>query len=248
MNLRTIERDLILRLQGFAERNDEGRWQLVRRRAAPSRPATCTATPDWPYIEQLFPDPSLRFLLEQLQTPRPSAPCRCSPHPRKTYAPKAPRHPRLLPSCNTPSRSATSAALVQSQTLPRPALPADPQKRRVVPGHVEGERLKNFSVALMADLQVDEASRLPPDPAHQDYINAKDDVWFTQQTTEVLLRVAPEVAHYFSRRALLPQQKTAPRRRRLAAGDYAHQPHQPTAACGALLAAACAHCSAAGLA
>ena len=30
---------------------------------------------------------------------------------------------------------------------------------------------------------------------------------FTQGTTEVLLRVAPEVAHYFARRALLPQQQ-----------------------------------------
>ena len=32
-------------------------------------------------------------------------------------------------------------------------------------------------------------------------------MWFTQGTTEVLLRVAPEVAHYFARRALLPQQQ-----------------------------------------
>lgn len=71
----------------------------------------------------------------------------------------------------------------------------------------EGERLKNFSVALVEGLEVDETLRFAPKRAHQDYINAKDDVWFTESTTEVLLRVAPEVAHYFSRRPLLPRQQ-----------------------------------------
>ena len=67
--------------------------------------------------------------------------------------------------------------------------------------------LKNFSVALIQALRVDEARRFNPKPEHHDYINSKSDVWFTRQTTEVLLRVAPEVAHYFSRRPLLPQQQ-----------------------------------------
>ena len=65
-------------------------------------------------------------------------------------------------------------------------------------------------MALLEDLQVDTAHTFTPQRAHLDYIQAKDDVWFTEQTTEVLLRVAPEVAHYFSRRALLPQQQQRP--------------------------------------
>ncbi|MCL2524052.1 MAG: WYL domain-containing protein [Betaproteobacteria bacterium] len=71
----------------------------------------------------------------------------------------------------------------------------------------ENGRLKNFSIALIDRLQVDEASRFTPNPAHADYIDAKDDIWFTAETTEVLLRVAPEVAHYFNRRPLLPRQQ-----------------------------------------
>ena len=57
------------------------------------------------------------------------------------------------------------------------------------------------------DLQVDETRHFKPKAAHQDYINAKDDVWFTEDTTEVLLRVAPAMAHYFTRRPLLPRQQ-----------------------------------------
>ena len=62
-------------------------------------------------------------------------------------------------------------------------------------------------MALVEALQVDETSRFVPKPEHLDYINTKDDVWFTESTTDVLLRVAPEAAHYFARRQLLPQQQ-----------------------------------------
>jgi hypothetical protein len=38
---------------------------------------------------------------------------------------------------------------------------------------MEGGLLKNFSVALITELAVDEASRFTPDPAHQNYINRR---------------------------------------------------------------------------
>ena len=66
---------------------------------------------------------------------------------------------------------------------------------------------KNFSVALIKDLQVDEVRRFRPKPTYQLYIDDKDDIWFTEASIEVLLRVAPAIAHYFTRRALLPQQQ-----------------------------------------
>ncbi|CAM5470636.1 hypothetical protein RLIN73S_02156 [Rhodanobacter lindaniclasticus] len=37
-------------------------------------------------------------------------------------------------------------------------------------------------------------------------IDEDDDVWFSQEKTEVLLSIAPQVAYYFKRRKLLPLQ------------------------------------------
>ena len=47
----------------------------------------------------------------------------------------------------------------------------------------EAGRLKNFSVALIEGLQVDRNQLLHPQTRTQDYINAKDDVWFTDGST-----------------------------------------------------------------
>lgn len=56
-------------------------------------------------------------------------------------------------------------------------------------------------------MQLDRTQQFAPKREHTEYINGKEDVWFTEDTTEVLLRIAPEVAHYFLRRALLPHQQ-----------------------------------------
>lgn len=211
VNVRTIERDLILRLQGFAERNDEGRWQLT-----PSARSTIPTSHLHGYAQlagtqQLFPDPSLRFLLEQLQTPAPQRAMQVQPTPQEDLRAQGPQAPQAF------AQLQHAIAQRHECRFAYKAKPRHAQPYRLIHKNgvwylaaVEDGRLKNFSVALIADLQVDEASHFAPDPAHQDYINAKDDVWFTQQTTEVLLRVAPEVAHYFSRRALLPQQQQRP--------------------------------------
>lgn len=62
-------------------------------------------------------------------------------------------------------------------------------------------------MALLQQLEIDPERRFEPKPTHIEYIRLQGDVWFTDQTTEVLLRVAPEVAHYFTRRDLLPRQQ-----------------------------------------
>ena len=211
VNVRTIERDLILRLQGFAERNEAGHWQLTQ-----SARSTIPASHLHGYAQlvgtqQLFPDPSLRFLLEQLQTPAPQRAMQVQPTPQEDLRAQGPQAPQAF------AQLQYAIAQRHECRFAYKAKPRHAQPYRLIHKNgvwylaaVEEGRLKNFSVALIAELQVDEASRFTPDPAHQDYINANDDVWFTQQTTEVLLRVAPEVAHYFSRRALLPQQQQRP--------------------------------------
>ncbi|MBS7348618.1 MAG: WYL domain-containing protein, partial [Comamonas sp.] len=71
----------------------------------------------------------------------------------------------------------------------------------------EAGRLKNFSVALIEQLQVDSSTPFaPPRPPRGD-MAAQDAVWVAGPAPAVLLRIAPDIAHYFARRQLLPQQQ-----------------------------------------
>lgn len=204
VDVRTIERDLGERLCGIVERSADGQWQLTHtaRSSIPAKHLHGYARMSG--TEHLFPDNSLRYLLEQLHTPE---------QQRTTHV-QAIAHEDLRP---------RTQEFVQLQTAVEKKHPCSfsykRKQRNVQPYKLihkngvwylaaeEGAKLKNFSVALIEGLHVDESSHFFPKRAHQDYIDAKDDVWFTEQTTEVLLRVAPEIAHYFARRQLLPQQQ-----------------------------------------
>ena len=204
---RTIERDLGERLCGIAVRSEDGLWRLaqVARGTIPAHYLS-----DYQRLagtERLFPDPSLRYLLEQLETPPPQRSTQVQPLPHEDLGARSPLFTQL--------QNAIEARHICHFTYKAKPRQAQPY-RLIHRGGVwyfaaeEAGRLKNFSVALMEGLQVDTTHTFTPQRAHLDYIQAKDDVWFTESTTEVLLRVAPEVAHYFSRRALLPQQQQRP--------------------------------------
>jgi predicted DNA-binding transcriptional regulator YafY len=208
VDLRTIERDLSNRLQGIAERDPKGRWQLTHsaRSTIPARHLSDYAR--LAGTEHLFPDSSLRYLLKQLETPELHRATQVQPVPQEDLRAQGPNVSEVF-------------ALLQNAIEQRhecefhyKGKSRHAQPYRLIHKNgvwylaaVEGGKLKNFSVALIHALQANEASHFTADSAHQDYINAKDDVWFTEDTTEVLLCVAPEVAHYFTRRALLPQQQ-----------------------------------------
>jgi predicted DNA-binding transcriptional regulator YafY len=207
VDLRTIERDLGERLRGIAERNGDGRWQLAQaaRSTIPARHlhgyAQLVGT------AHVFPDTSLRYLLEELETPEPHRAVRVQPTPHedlREYGPDFAHFARL------------QAAIEQRHEcrFTYKGKPRHAQPYRLIHKNgvwylaaEEAARLKNFSVALIEGLQVDDADRFTPKPAHQHYIDGKDDIWFTEASTEVLLRVAPSITHYFTRRALLPQQQ-----------------------------------------
>ena len=204
VDVRTIERDLGERLRGIAERKGDGRWQLTHtaRSTIPTR-----RLHDYAQLagtEHLFPDTSLRYLLTQLQTPEPQRATQVQPTAHEDLREQGP-HFALLQSAIEQQH----ACHFTYKDKPRHAQPYRLIHRNGVwyLAAVEADQLKNFSVALITALHIDHASHFTPDPAHHTYINSKDDVWFTRDTTEVLLRVAPEVAHYFKRRALLPQQQ-----------------------------------------
>lgn len=204
VDLRTIERDLGERLRGIAERNNDGHWQLVQaaRSTIPARHLQDYA--QLVSTTHVFPDTSLRYLLTQLDTPESRRAMRVQPTPHEDLRERGPDFYRL------------QAAIEQRYEchFTYKGKPRHTQPYRLIHKNgvwylaaEEAERLKNFSVALIECLQIDEARRFTPKPEHQRYIDSKGDIWFTEASTEVLLRVAPAIAHYFTRRALLPQQQ-----------------------------------------
>lgn len=202
VSLRTIERDLGERLHGIVECRN-GQWQLVHsaRGSIPARHlngyARMTGT------QNLFPDASVDYLLDQLETPADRRSTQVQPLAHEDLRVQGPFFSQL--------QAAIEQQRICHFVYKGKVRVAEPYRLINNLGvwylaAEEGGQLKNFSVALIAGLRVDNA-RFTPKSGHQDYINSKEDVWFTAETTEVLLRVAPEVAHYFTRRALLPQQQ-----------------------------------------
>lgn len=204
VNVRTIERDLNERLRGIVERDAQGSWQLTHsaRGTIPAQRlndyARLTGT------GQLFPDTSLVYLLERLEQP-------AKPHPL-----------HVQPTATEDLRARTTIfKQLETAVLQRFYCGFDykSKARKVEPYRLihkngvwylaatEAGRLKNFSIALIESLQVDTTRRFIPSEKYQEYIGTTDDIWFTEVTTEALLRVQPEVAHYFTRRALLPEQQ-----------------------------------------
>jgi len=203
VNIRSIERDLSERLNGIVERTGDGRWQLI-----PAERSTIPARHLHRYarlsgVEHLFPDPSLRYLLAQLETPEPRRATHVQPTPHEDLGTQRPLFAQLQSAIER-----QHACCFDYKGKPRHAQPYRLIHKNGVwyLAAEEGGKLKNFSVALIEALQVDETGCFTPNPVHRDYIEAKDDVWFADTATEVLLRVAPEAAHYFTRRALLPRQ------------------------------------------
>lgn len=71
VDVRTIERDLSERLHGIAERTSKGHWQLTQATRSTIPASRLQDYADMVGTQHLFPDTSLRFLLEQLDTPEP---------------------------------------------------------------------------------------------------------------------------------------------------------------------------------
>lgn len=204
VNMRTIERDLHERLKDIAERNTEGHWQLASKVRDTILAKHLNEYASVSGTEHLFPDSSLAYLIRQLNTPA----------DRRATHVQPVSHEDLD---DNPIFATLQAAISQHhpcgfsyKNKPRSAHPYRLLHRNGIwyLSAEEGGKLKNFSVALIEGLGIDETSHFIPKRSHNDYINSKDDVWFTEQTTEVLLRVAPAIAHYFLRRDLLPRQQS----------------------------------------
>jgi predicted DNA-binding transcriptional regulator YafY len=203
VDVRTIERDLGERLLGIAERDADGHWQLTHAARSTMPVKHLHGYARMAGTEYLFPDGSLRYLLEQLNMPE---------HRRGTLVQAIPHEDlqgsRIFTALHAAIVNQHSCSFIYKNKL-RLAQPYRLIHKNGVwyLAAEDGGRLKNFSVALIDQLEVDEASRVSLKRAHCDYIDAKDDVWFTTETTDVLLRVDSDIAHYFNRQQLLPQQQ-----------------------------------------
>ena len=203
VGVRTIERDLCDRLAGFVERTPEGRWQLT----AAAR-STIPATHLDKYarmagVQDIFPDHTRPWLIGQLERPEAERGLLVHGTPQEDIPAQhfdalqeavQQRHPcRFV--YKGKARSAQPYRLIHKSGAWYLAALED-----------GATQLKVFSLARIQALQVNKNARFRHQQRHLDYLASQSDVWFTPSATTVRLRAAPEIAHYFQRRELLPQQ------------------------------------------
>jgi len=69
----------------------------------------------------------------------------------------------------------------------------------------DGGKLKTFSFSKMESLRLLDF-RFDTDPDVEQKLHDEDGIWFGEETTEVVLKIAREVAGYFKRRKLIANQ------------------------------------------
>lgn len=199
---RTIYRDLN-RMGSIVERLADGRYQLAAAYRGRLRPKDLTAFARLTGVEELFPDSSPRFLMALLDT-----------LVQDSFLVRGQHYEKLKP--NDALFHELEGAV---RNRARCRLTYADKRRLVEPYRLinnkgiwylaatERDALKAFSVSRISSLHVTGETFNPAAKVRQQ-IEAEDDIWFNQDKTEVLLAVNPQVAYYFERRKLLPQQKT----------------------------------------
>lgn len=70
---------------------------------------------------------------------------------------------------------------------------------------IANEQLKAFSFSQLKSITI-EPDQFKPDSATHQLIEQEDSIWFADTKREIVLKIHSSVAHYFQRRALLPNQ------------------------------------------
>lgn len=197
---RTIYRDLI-RLAGIVERSPEGKYRIVPEYRGKLLPKDLETFAKLVGVDELFPQNSSRFLIALLDTLSQSS-----------FLVRGYDYEKLKPND------------LQFQQLDRAIQDRNrciftyADKRRTLEPYrlinnkgiwylaaTESGQLKAFSLSRISQLLTTDDSFKPSADVHRQ-IEDDDDVWFSRDKTEVLLSVGPQVAYYFQRRKLLPQQ------------------------------------------
>lgn len=210
VDVRTIERDLHQRLRGIAERDENGRWQLTHQGRGAVSLDYLQRYAELAGATHLLPDESLDYLLAQLDTPAPQRGLQVHPTPGEDLSPLR-------------SDFATLQTAVQQRTACTFLYKNKP--RQVHPYRLANHsgiwyltayepasgKVKSFAFALIHQLQTCEGPPFAIPEDRQQYLaETEGEIWLTTQTQKATLRVAAPVAHYFSRRQLLPRQLIRP--------------------------------------
>ena len=199
---RTVYRDLN-RFGSVIESLPDGRYQLVPEYRGKLRPKDLEAFARLTGVDELFPKSGLRFLLALLDTLGQSS-FLVRGHHYEKLKPQDPQFHRLDDAIRL-RRRCTLTYAEKRRTLEPYRLVNN--KGIWYLAATEDQQLKSFSLSRISLLQIGEDSFMPRAEI-QRQIEEDDDVWFNQDKIEVLLSIAPQVAYYFQRRKLLPQQAT----------------------------------------
>jgi predicted DNA-binding transcriptional regulator YafY len=197
---RTIYRDLN-RLAGIIEHAPDGKYRMAPEYRGKLRPKDLESFAKLVGVDELFPRNGSRFLMALLDTLSQSS-----------FLVRGHHYEKLKP--NDAQFQQLDGAIRERK---RCILTYADKRRTLEPYRLvnnkgiwylvatdEG-RLKSFSLSRISQLQVSDDA-FEPRADIQRQIEEEDDVWFSEEKTEVLLSVAPRVAYYFKRRKLLPQQ------------------------------------------
>lgn len=197
---RTIYRDLI-RLAGIVERSPDGKYRIVPEYRGKLRPKDLETFAKLVGVDELFPQNNSRFLMALLDTLSQSS-FLVRGHHYEKLKPNDPQFQQLDEAIRGRKRCILTYA-----DKPRALEPYRLVNSKGIwyLAATEEGRLKCFSLSRIGQLQVSNDPFEPRADIHQQ-IEEDDDVWFSEEKAEVLLSVAPQVAYYFLRRKLLPQQ------------------------------------------
>lgn len=219
VDVRTIERDLFERLKGIAERTPEGEWRIAsaRRSTIPAR--YLSEYSQLAGAAALFPDASLPRLIGQIETRPADRGLHVQPVPEEDLRGQSRTFEQLQTAVQQhrpcqfiykgkPRQTHPYRLIHKNGIWYLAAAELNAQTGAQKGAKTGAQQLKNFSVARIEALRVDEHAHFAPQPEHLAYLERQPDIWFTQQPEKATLRVAAAVAHYFTRRDLLPGQIT----------------------------------------
>jgi len=198
---RTIYRD-INRLGGVIDQDTDGRYRLAAEYRGKLSTRDLENFAKLVGVEDLFPQSGARFLVALLDTLSQSS-----------FLVRGHHYEALKPHDETFQQLDRAIREHQRCTLTYADKRRELEPYRLINSKgiwylaaTDAGTLKSFALSRISQLNVGDDS-FAPSADIQRQIDEDDDVWFSQEKTEVLLSVAPQVAYYFKRRKLLPLQE-----------------------------------------